>query len=228
VGVEDDVTRLLDYGHVSVRTYVGKNTVPHVRIQYKRLDMVKSNGRVPSIRLRMKRSDAQCFASKDGVTVETQPDQPPKTDVQTSPLSTGVPFLKVIGANCSSPAGNGGTVTYRNIVLLWQQSGSPHCLYPARLGILARLITLVRTPGEPCYFNEWLQVDTVVIALPVVMILSSSGGSINTSIGVTIFQVTPDRSGYRQEAVWFGRMPCSPLENILSTQAHRYGLGVIS
>jgi hypothetical protein len=89
------------------------------------------------------------------------------------------------------------------------------------------LITLVRTPGERLFdFTNGFKVDTVVIALPVVMIpLIVWWVYQYIDWSNDIFQVTPDQIlDIDRKPFGSEERRAAPLENILSTQAHRYGL----
>ena len=233
VGVETDVSgRLLDYGHVIVRTYVGKIPFHHVSHPYEAAHMVEEQWtRTKHSASRMeKEAMRNVLRQKMGLTVETQSDQPLKPDVKTSPTFYRRSVLKVIGANWFKlRQENGGTVTYRkHLYVLWQQVWQPTLLIILlALGILARLITLVRTPGERLFdFSNGFKVDTVVIALPIVMIpLIVWWVYQYIDWSNDIFQVTPDQIlDIDRKPFGSEERRAAPLENILSTEAHRYGL----
>jgi len=233
VGVETDVTgRLLDYGHVIVRTYVGKIPFHHVSHPYEAAHMVEEQWtRTKHSASRMeKEAMRNVLRQKMGLTVETQSEQPPKLDVKAAPTFYRRSILKVIGANWFKlRQENGGTVTYRkHLYVLWQQVWQPTLLIILlALGILARLITLVRTPGERLFdFSNGFKVDTIVIALPVVMIPLVVWWIYQyIDWSNDIFQVTPDQIlDIDRKPFGSEERRAAPLENILSTEAHRYGL----
>jgi CRP-like cAMP-binding protein len=233
VGVETDVSgRLLDYGHVIVRTYVGKIPFHHVSHPYEAAHMVEEQWtRTKHSASRMeKEAMRNVLRQKMGLTVETQSDQPPQLDVKASPTFYRRSILKMIGANWFKlRQENGGTVTYRkHLYVLWQQVWQPTLLIILlALGILARLVTLVRTPGESLFnFTNGFKVDTVVIALPIVMIPLVVWWIYQyIDWSNDIFQVTPDQIlDIDRKPFGSEERRAAPLENILSTQAHRYGL----
>jgi hypothetical protein len=114
------------------------------------------------------------------------------------------------------------------LYVLWQQVWQPTLLIILlTLGILARLITLVRTPGERLFdFTNGFKVDTIVIALPVVMIPLVVWWIYQyIDWSNDIFQVTPDQIlDIDRKPFGSEERRAAPLENILSTEAHRYGL----
>jgi len=233
VGVETDVSgRLLDYGHVIVRTYVGKIPFHHVSHPYEAAHMVEEQWtRTKHSASRMeKEAMRNVLRQKMGLTVETQSDQPPQLDAKASPTFYRRSILKMIGANWFKlRQENGGTVTYRkHLYVLWQQVWQPTLLIILlALGILARLITLVRTPGESLFdFTNGFKVDTIVIALPVVMIPIIVWWIYQyIDWSNDIFQVTPDQIlDIDRKPFGSEERRAAPLENILSTEAHRYGL----
>jgi len=233
VGVETDVTgRLLDYGHVIVRTYVGKIPFNHVSHPYEAAHMVEEQWtRTKHSESRMeKEAMRNVLRQKMGLTVETKTDQPPKPDVQASPTFYRRSIFKVISANWFKlRQEDGGTVTYRkHLFVLWQQIWQPTLLIILlAVGIVARLITLVRTPGVSLFdFTNGFKVDTIVIALPIVMIPFIVWWIYQyIDWSNDIFQVTPDQIlDIDKKPFGSEERRAAPLENILSTQAHRYGL----
>jgi hypothetical protein len=233
VGVETDVSgRLLDYGHVIVRTYVGKIPFNHVSHPYEAAHMVEEQWtRTKHSTSRMeKEAMRNVLRQKMGLTVETKPDPPTKPDMQSNPTFYRRSILKIIGANWFKlRQENGGTVTYRkHLYVLWRQIWQPTLLiFLIIMGIFARLVTLVRTPGISLFdFTNGFKMDTVVAGLPIVL-LPLIGWWIYQYIDWSndIYQVTPDQIlDIDKKPFGTEERRAAPLENILSTQAHRYGL----
>ena len=100
-------------------------------------------------------------------------------------------MLKVIGANWFKlRLEDSGTITYRkHWFVLWQQIWQPTVLiFLIGLGMLARLITLARTPGQRLFDLSQDAARSIrrcwccpIAADPA----SSCGGSINTLTGAT-------------------------------------------
>jgi hypothetical protein len=233
VGVETDVSgRLLDYGHVIVRTYVGKIPFHHVSHPYEAAHMVEEQWtRTKHSATRMeKEAMRNVLRQKMGLTVETKPDPPTQPDVQASPTFYRKSILKVIGANWFKlRQENGGTVTYRkHLYVLWRQIWQPTLLiFLIIMGIIARLITLVRTPGEKLFdFSNGFKMDTIVASLPIVLIPLVIWWIYQyVDWSNDIYQVTPDQIlDIDKKPFGTEERRAAPLENILSTQAHRYGL----
>ena len=233
VGVETDVSgRLLDYGHVIVRTYVGKIPFHHVSHPYQAAQIVEEQWtRTKHSASRMeKEAMRNVLRQKMGMTVETQTDQPPATEKQAAPTFYRRSVLKVIAAKWFKlRQEDGGTVTYRkHLFVLWRQVWEPTLLiFVILFGIVARLITLAHSPDKKLFdFSNGFKVDTIAASLPVVLIpiilwwiyqyLDWSND---------IFQVTPDQIlDIDKKPFGTQERRAAPLENILSTEAHRYGL----
>jgi hypothetical protein len=233
VGVETDVSgRLLDYGHVIVRTYVGKIPFHHVAHPYEAAHMVEEQWtRTKHSASRMeKEAMRNVLRQKMGLTVETKPDQPVKPDIQASPTFYRRSIFKVIASNWFKlRQEDGGTVTYRkHLYVLWQQVWQPTLLILLLImGIIARLVTLARTPGKSLFdFSNGFKMDTIVAGLPIVMIPIIIWWIYQyIDWSNDIFQVTPDQIlDIDRKPFGTEERRAAPLENILSTQAHRYGL----
>ncbi len=231
VGVETDVSgRLLDYGHVIVRTYVGKIPFSHVSHPYQAAHMVEEQWtRTKHSASRMeKEAMRNVLRQKMGLTVETKTDQPPMPDKQATPTFYRRSILKVIGANWFKlRQEDGGTVTYRkHLYVLWQQVWQPTLLIVVILfGIVARLITLARSPDKSL-FDFSKGPDTIAASLPVVLIPIIVWWIYQyIDWSNDIYQVTPDQIlDIDKKPFGTEERRAAPLENILSTEAHRYGL----
>ncbi len=95
------------------------------------------------------------------------------------------------------------------------------------MGIVTRIITLARTPGQKLFdFTNGFKVDTVAAGLPI-LLLPLIGWWIYQYVDWRndIFQVTSDQIlDIDRQPFGTEERRAAPLENILSTQAHRYGL----
>jgi hypothetical protein len=232
VGVETDVSgRLLDYGNVIVRTYVGKIPFHHVSHPYQAAHMVEelwTRTKHSASRLE-KEAMRNVLRQKMGLTVETKPDQAPKPEKHVTPSLYRRSVLKVIAANWFKlRQEEGDTITYRkHLYVLWRQIWEPTLLIVVILfGILARLITLARSPDQSLFdFSNGFRVDTIAASLPVVLIpiiLWWIYQYIDWSND--IYQVTPDQIlDINKKPFGTEERRAAPLENILSTEAHRYG-----
>ena len=139
-------------------------------------------------------------------------------------------IFKVIGANWFKlRQESGDTITYRkHLFVLWQQVWQPTLLIILILfGILARLITLARSPDQSLFsFSPSFRVDTIAVSLPVVLIPLIVWWIYQyIDWSNDIYQVTPDQIlDIDKKPFGTEERRAAPLENILSTEAHRYGL----
>ncbi len=233
VGVETDVSgRLLDYGNVIVRTYVGKIPFSHVSHPYEAAHLVEELWtRTKHSASRMeKEAMRNVLRQKMGLTVETKVDETPKVEKQVSPTFYRRSVLKVIGANWfKMRLEDSGTITYRkHWYVLWQQIWQPSLLILLIfLGIFARIITLARTPGQSVIdFSHGFKPDTVLATLPVVLIPLAVWWIYQyIDWRNDIYQVTPDQVlDIDKKPFGTEERRAAPLENILSTESERVGL----
>ncbi len=233
VGVETDVSgRLLDYGHVIVRTYVGKIPFNHVSHPYQAAHMVEEQWtRTKHSASRMeKEAMRNVLRQKMGLTVQTKIDQPPKPEKDVTPSLYRRSIIKTIAAKWFKlRQEDGDTITYRkHLFVLWQQLWQPTLLIVLILfGILARLYTLARSPDKSLFdFSNGFKVDTIAVSLPVVLIPLIIWWIYEyIDWSNDIYQVTPDQIlDIDKKPFGTQERRAAPLENILSTQAHRYGL----
>jgi hypothetical protein len=233
VGVETDVSgRLLDYGHVIVRTYVGKIPFNYVSHPYQAAHMVEEQWtRTKHSASRMeKEAMRNVLRQKMGMTVVTKTEPPPMPDKDATPSFYRRSILKVIGAKWFKlRQEEGDTITYRkHLFVLWQQVWQPTLLiFLILFGILARLITLARSPDKNLFdFTNGFKVDTIAVSLPIILIPLVIWWIYQyVDWSNDIFQVTPDQIlDIDKKPFGTQERRAAPLENILSTQAHRYGL----
>jgi hypothetical protein len=234
VGVETDMTgRLLDYGDVVVRTFVGRLPFSHVSHPYQAAHMIEEQwARTKHFASRAeKEAMHNVLRQKLGLTMESKPVEPAPVDRHAiAPGARRPPLWRMIATDWFKlRMEDSGMITYRkHWFVLWNQVWQPSLLILLILGgMLTRLITLVQTPGERLFdFTNGFKMDTVLAALPFVL-LPLIGWWIYQYIDWSndIFQVTSD------QIVDIDRKPfgteerrAAPLENILSMEYKRLGL----
>ena len=234
VGVETDMTgRLLNYGNVIVRTYVGKIPFRHVTHPYQAAHVVEElwTRTKQSASRQEKEAMRNILRQKMGLTVETKVEtEAPKLDKEVMPKLYRRSIFKVITDNWFKlRLEDSGIITYRkHWFVLWRQIWQPSLLiFLIVMGMFARLYTLITTPSEKLFdFTNGIRVDTVMIALPIVL-LPLIGWWIYQFIDWRndIFQVTSDQIlDIDKKPFGTEERRAAPLENILSTEYHRIGL----
>jgi CRP-like cAMP-binding protein len=233
VGVETDQTgRLLNYGNVIVRTYVGKIPFSHVPRPNEAARLVEEQWtRTKHAASRTeKEAMRNVLRQKMGLTVATKVDETVKPNLQATPTFYRRSILKIIGSNWFNlRLEDSGTVTYRkHWFVLWKQIWEPSVLiFVIFGGMIARLITLARTPGEKLIdTSQGLKIDTVMLTLPVLLVpLIVWWVYQYIDWRNDIFQVTPDQIiDIDKKPLGTEERRAAPLENILSTEAERIGL----
>jgi hypothetical protein len=234
VGVETDMTgRLLDYGNVVVRTFVGRLPFSHVSHPHQAAHMIEEQwGRTKHFASRAERDAMHnVLRQKLGLTVENKAVEPTLADRKVAVPSPLRPALwRVLIANWFKlRTEDSGTITYRkHWYVLGHQVWQPSLLILLVLGSMAaRLYTLWRTPGVKLFdFSTGIRVDTPMAALPVILVpLVVWWVYQYIDWSNDIFQVTPD------QIVDVDRKPfgteerrAAPLENILSMEYKRLGV----
>jgi hypothetical protein len=234
VGVETDMTgRLLDYGNVVVRTFVGRLPFSHVSHPHQAAHMIEEQwGRTKHFASRAERDAMHnVLRQKLGLTVENKAVEPTFADRKVAVPSPLRPALwRVLIANWFKlRTEDSGTITYRkHWYVLGHQVWQPSLLILLVLGSMAaRLYTLWRTPGVKLFdFSTGIRVDTPMAALPVILVpLVVWWVYQYIDWSNDIFQVTPD------QIVDVDRKPfgteerrAAPLENILSMEYKRLGV----
>jgi CRP-like cAMP-binding protein len=233
VGVEtDQVGRMLDYGTVVVRTYVGKIPFSHVPRPNDAAHLIEeqwTRTKRSTTRLE-KEAMRNALRQKMGLTVETHVDERVAPDPTVTPTFYRRSILKVISSNWFNlRLEDSGTVTYRkHWYVLWRQIWEPTVLILLIFfGMLARLVTLWRTPGQKLIeLSHGFKPDTVMLVLPV-LLLPIAVWWVYQYIDWRndIFQVTPDQIiDIDKKPFGTEERRAAPLENILSTEAERVGL----
>jgi hypothetical protein len=139
-------------------------------------------------------------------------------------------ILKVITSNwLKLRVEDSGTVTYRKhwFVLLRQVSQPTILLLLMGFGMIARLITLARTPNQRLFdFSKVPPVDTIMLVLPILMIPVAVWWLYQyVDWRNDIYQVTADEILDIDKKPFGSEMRrAAPLENILSTESERIGL----
>ena len=220
VGVETDVTgRLLDYGHVIVRTYVGKIPFNHVSHPYQASQMVEEQWtRTKHSASRLEKEEMRnILRQKMGLTVETKIDQPPMPDKQATPTLYRRSVIRSIINNWFKLRQEvGNTVTYRkHLFVLLRQVWQPTLLIPLiGAGIIVH-------PLNNGFKFDWL--EGLLILAQLGLILWWIWQYIDWSND--IFQVTSDQIlDIDRKPFGTEERRAAPLENILSTEAHRRGV----
>ncbi len=232
VGVEtDQVGRLLDYGNVIVRTYVGKIPFSHVPRPNEAAHLVEEQWTRTkhSTSRTEKEAMRNVLRQKMGLTVETKVDVKVTSDRQAMPTFYRRSILKVIGSNWFKlRVEDSGTITYRkHWYVLLKQIWEPTVLFFLLVaGMVIRLITLIRTPGKMLIDpNRAWKIDTVMLVLPVILIPVIIWWIYQyIDWRNDIFQVTPDQIiDIDKKPFGTEERHAAPLENILSTELERMG-----
>ena len=233
VGVETDMMgRLLDYGDVVVRTYVGKIVFKNVAHAFEAARLVEEHWS------RSKRSASRTerevmrnvLRLKMGQPVVLSTGQTPPTEKPITPSFYRRSILRVIGERWFNlRVEEGGTIIYRkHWFVLLQQTWQPTVLMLLiGGGMLARAIRLAQTPGVRFFDSTKVPViDTTMLVLPTLIIpvilwwIYQYLDWRNDIFVVTSDQILDiDRKPFGTET-----RRAAPLENILSTEAERVGL----
>ena len=234
VGVQSDQAgRILDYGDVFVRTFTGRIPFTHVPRPYEAAHLVEEQW----TRSKRSASRAEKEAMRDairqkmGLTVATPVEQPEqeKASLQATPTFYRRSLLRTVaGQWFRLRVEDGGTITYRkHWFVLWRQVWEPTVLFLLlNGGILARAITLWRTPGQSIIELQPFKLDTVMLALPILIIPVILWWVYQVADWRNdIYQVTPDQIiDIDRKPLGTEQRRAAPLENILSTEAVRIGL----
>ncbi|MFZ5909866.1 MAG: cyclic nucleotide-binding domain-containing protein [Chloroflexota bacterium] len=236
VGVESDMAgRILDYGNVIVRTFVGAipfkfvnhpNQAAHMVEEYwNRTKQVSATAEKEAFKTALRQRLGLLEPSKG----EPTPPKPEKSP--TFPRLYKPNILKIIGANLFKLRfEEGATITYRkHWIVLLHQVGLPSLILAALTGLTAvRLFTLANTPGLA--FIQTLPdgsrgMDTIAISLPLLMV-PFLGWWLYQYVDWTndIFRVTNDQiMDIDRKPFGTEERRAAPLDNILSTEYKRTG-----
>ncbi|GAB4503104.1 MAG: hypothetical protein Fur0043_00960 [Anaerolineales bacterium] len=229
VGVETDMTgRLLDYGNVIVRTFVGAIPFKYVNHPNQAAHMVEEywNRTKEVSQIAEKEAFKTALRQRLGLLEPSKAE----TALASPAKATAFPhlyrpnFLKILGANLFKLRfEEGNTITYRkHWIVLLRQIWVPTVILLALLGLtIARLIALAQVPG----LGWKIFTDTIVISLPLLMI-PFLGWWIYQYIDWSndIFRVTGDQiMDIDRKPFGTEERRAAPLDNILSTQYKRTG-----
>jgi hypothetical protein len=231
VGVETDaVGRIMDFGNVIVRTFVGKIPFNHVGHPNHAARLVEEYwGRAKDRNL-----SAEKEAMKDALRKRLNLPIPDKTASappasQTFSKLKRPSLLKLFLSNIFSlRLEDGDTITYRkHSFVLWQQIWLPTMILIVLFSLwLARIIFLIAHPTEVLFtVQPSVVVDSLVLALPIISIPFHLWWIYQYMDWTNdIFQVTPDQI-IDIDKTPFGseERRAAALENILSTEYQRIG-----
>ncbi len=234
VGVETDlIGRMLDYGTVVVRTFVGRIEFKHVITPYEAAHLITEQWD------RSKEESSQAeqqtmegvLRARLGHTTEGKPEEAPKTPVlKVPPRSIGLSLIKLFGGNLFKiRLEDSGTITYRKhwfvlVKQIWQPT-----LF---LGIvlvwsLFRILDLLASGTflQHTLDNRTIP-DTILISQVFILFLLLLWWIYQYwDWRNDIFQVTPDQIlDIDKKPFGTEERRAAPLDNILSTQYSRIGL----
>lgn len=233
VGVETDaIGRILDYGNVIVRTFVGKISFNHVRHPNQAARLVEEYwGRAKERNL-----SAEKEAMKDALRKRLNLPIPPKPEAaapepQKFSKLRRPGVLKLFLANIFKlRLEDGETITYRKHgFVLWRQIWLPSLIVLILFSWwLGRIVYLIARPDLPLVTwqaDVGLVVDSLALALPIISIPFHLWWLYQyLDWSNDIFRVTPD------QIIDIDRTPfgseerrAAALENILSTESERIG-----
>jgi CRP-like cAMP-binding protein len=233
VGVETDLMgRFLDYGHLVVRTYVGKIVFSHVAHPFEAARLVEEHW----TRTKRSASRAEREAMRDvlrrkmGLPVEMKAESALKTEDLMTPSLYRRSILRVIGARWFNlRVEEGSTIIYRkHWFVLLRHSWQPTVLVLLLIGgMIARLARLAQTPGERVFdMAQVPALDTTMLVLPTLLIPALLWWIYQfIDWRNDIFLVTEDQIlDVDKKPFGTETRRSAPLENILSTEAERVGL----
>lgn len=235
VGLEtDQLGRILDYGNVIVRTFVGKIEFDFVDHPTQAADMIREYWERSKARGGQAQKDAMknALRSKLGLTVQkkVEDELPP---VAGSPAAQKRSIIWIVLSNMFKlRVEEGGTVVYRkHWYVFWQQAWQPILIILALIVMMfIRAIILVQDPNlaliKPAAEAGRFTLDTIMISLPALILPFFIWLAYQyTDWKNDIFMVTPD------EILDIDKKPfgteerrAAQLDNILSTEYKRVGL----
>lgn len=226
VGVETDaVGRALDYGHVIVRTFVGKIPFNHVSHPYQASHVVEEYWqRTKHVAMTAeKEAMKDALRAKLGLTVANKSkteSTPPPVPPQTAKVRNAV--FKLFGANTLKIRYEvGETVIYRkHWIVLVQQIWQPSLFIFALFALwISRLIAIIRYPDVTLSDTLFLLAPLLMIPFIGWLVYQTIDWS-NDKFEVTQDQIIDiDRKPFGTE-----ERSAAQLENILGTQYERKGL----
>jgi CRP-like cAMP-binding protein len=233
VGVETDISgRMLDYGDLVVRTFVGKIVFSHVSHPSEAARLVEEHWSRSkrSASRQEKEAMRNVLRRKMGLPVQVDMQAVPQPEHVVTPSFYRRSMLKVIGSNWFKlRVEDGGNITYRKhwFVLIKQVTQPTVAGLLVVAGVVARLLTLANTPGVRLIdTSKTPPVDTLMLVFPV-LLLPIAAWWIYQYVDWRndIYMVTSDQI-LDIDKKPFGSQTrrSAPLENILSTEAERIGV----
>ncbi len=235
VGVETDpLGRILDYGNVVVRTFVGRIDFSHVGHPYHAAHMIEEHWQRTKEIASGEEKEAMKAVLRDklGLTSPAPPakEKPKPQDKSTLPRLYRPSIFSLMGGNIFKfRIEDAGTITYRKHgFVLFSQIWQPALiLIVIFLMWINQFIRLLRTGSTVIALTEnGLYLDSYLLALPLIA-LPFFGWLVYqwADWANDIFQVTPDQI-IDLDRTPFGttQRRAAPLDNILSTEYQRLGL----
>ncbi|MFZ5856684.1 MAG: cyclic nucleotide-binding domain-containing protein [Chloroflexota bacterium] len=231
VGVETDaIGRILDYGHVIVRTFVGKIPFNYVSHPYHASRLVEEYwGRTKERNLSSEK-EAMKTALRKRLNLPVPDEMPAPPESQKFSKIRRPSVFKLFLANLFKlRLEDGDTVTYRKHgFVLWRQIWLPTMIIVVMFAWwLGRIIYLIAHPDLPLVsFEGGLTVDVLVLAIPIISTPFHLWWIYQYMDWANdIFMVTPDQIiDIDKTPLGTEERRAAALENILSTEAERIGL----
>ncbi|MEW5939975.1 MAG: hypothetical protein AB1750_09960, partial [Chloroflexota bacterium] len=233
VGVEtDQLGRILNYGHVVIRTYVGQIKFSHVSYPNYAAAMIEEYwGRIKS-----RAADVEKDAFKNairkqlGLPIPPQPAPPPVEETRFPKLRRPSALRIALSNMFKLRLEDGETITYRkHVFVLWRDVWQPTLAMLALLGLwFWRIAYLAGHPDETIFgwVENRLVIDSIVLTLPLLMIPVGLWWAYRyLDWKNDIFMVTPeqvidiDKKPFGSES-----RRAAPIDGILNTSSQRVGL----
>jgi hypothetical protein len=227
----DQVGRMLGYGNVTVRTFVGKIEFDYVTHPDEAAIMIREywDRTKEGGDRAQKEAMKNAIRSKLGLTVQNRAEQEvPIEVVNTNPQKTSA--IRVVLSNLFRlRVEDGATVTYhKHWYVLFQQTWKPAAFIIALFGLtISRGVFLLQSAQDSLIkiADNKITLDTITLSLPILM-LPFIGWLIWEYVDWKndIFQVTPDEIlDIDKKPLGTEERRAAQLENILSTQYKRIG-----
>jgi CRP-like cAMP-binding protein len=235
VGVETDVIgRALDYGHISVRTFVGNIRFEYVDHPNQAGELIRELWERSKLKGTQAQKDAMknAIRAKLGLPIVKAPDEPLPPIVPEDKNLSRKSLLRIVISNLFKlRTEDGGTVIYhKHWIVLLQQVARPLIFFLILLGLMiSRAWNLAQDPNNSLF--ERLETggfrpDTIFVTMPLLM-LPFIGWMVWEYIDWNndIFKVTPDEiMDIDKKPLGNEERRAAQIENILSTEYKRVGL----
>jgi CRP-like cAMP-binding protein len=235
VGVETDmIGRALDYGHISVRTFVGNIRFEYVDHPNQAGELIRELWERSKTKGVQAQKDAMknAIRAKLGLPIIKAPDEPLPPIVPEDKNLSKKSLLRIVISNLFKlRTEDGGTVIYhKHWIVLLQQASRPLIFFLVLLGLMiSRAWNLAQDPNN--FLFERLETggfrpDTIFVTIPLLM-LPFIGWMVWEYIDWNndIFKVTPDEiMDIDKKPLGTEERRAAQIENILSTEYKRVGL----